>query len=145
MALFTVRDRIAIAFLAVIILAGWGVRLFLDHDNGDETRVIHGAALSPVPAVTPPSAPDSVSVSSLSKTPSSPALLVDINRANAVELDKLPMIGPAKADAIIRYRVENGPFSKPTDIMKVKGIGPGIYNHIEKLITVENGPGKTNN
>jgi competence ComEA-like helix-hairpin-helix protein len=141
MALFTVRNRIAIAVLAVIILAGWGVRLFFAHDRGDDVQILRGAVQPPIPAaVSPSAAPDSVS--SPSAAPLSPALLVDINRANAGELDKLPLIGPSKAEAIIRYRVEHGPFAKPADIMNVKGIGPGIYSHIEKLITVGNTGGK---
>lgn len=140
MAFFTARDRIAIAVLAGVILAGWSVRLWQQRDTGDPVQVIRGAVSTPAPASALPPAPDSVSASAPAATLA--ASPVDINRATAVELDQLPMIGPAKAEAVIRYRVEHGPFAKPADIMNVKGIGPGIYARIEKLITV-GGNGKS--
>ncbi|MFA7026137.1 MAG: helix-hairpin-helix domain-containing protein [Candidatus Cloacimonadaceae bacterium] len=32
-------------------------------------------------------------------------------------------MGPVKAQAIIDYRAQHGPFSSPQDLIKVKGIG----------------------
>jgi competence protein ComEA len=142
MGLFTARERLAIAVLAGVILTGWGIRLYQHRDSGDPVQIIRGAVQPPAPPVAPPSAPDSAAVPSPSAAAPAAASLVDINRADAAELDALPLIGPAKAEAVIRYRVEHGPFAKPADIMKVKGIGPGIYARIEKCITVEGGAGK---
>jgi competence protein ComEA len=143
MALFTPRDRIAIAVLAGIILAGWGVRLWQHRDAGETVQVIRGAVQPPSPAVpASASAPDSAAAPASSPAAPSAALPVNINRAGAAELDKLPMIGPAKAEAIIRYRVEHGPFARPADIMNVKGIGKGIFSRIETLITVDDRAGK---
>ena len=48
-------------------------------------------------------------------------------------LDKLPGIGPVKAQAIIDGR----PYEKPEDVMKVKGIKQGEFNKIKDLITVK--------
>ncbi len=49
---------------------------------------------------------------------------VNINTASAEQMAKvLRGIGLRKALAIVRYREENGPFSRPDDITKVKGIG----------------------
>jgi competence ComEA-like helix-hairpin-helix protein len=138
MALFTRRDRIAIAVLAGIILAGWGARLYLNRGGEDTVQVIRGAVRPPAPSATP----DTTAAVSSGGTKPEAALLVDINRADAAALDKLPLIGPAKAEAIIRYRVEHGPFVKPADIQQVKGIGPGIYSRIEKLISVGDGGGE---
>ena len=64
------------------------------------------------------------------------AALININTADATLLDTLPGIGPSKAQAIITYRNEHGPFSKIEDIEKVSGIGPSTYADIKPLITV---------
>ncbi|HIF9186323.1 TPA: ComEA family DNA-binding protein [Photobacterium damselae] len=52
-------------------------------------------------------------------------IVVNINKANAEELDKLLIgIGPDKAENIIQYRKQNGKFATADDLAKVKGIGP---------------------
>ncbi|MCR5768247.1 MAG: helix-hairpin-helix domain-containing protein [Lachnospiraceae bacterium] len=59
---------------------------------------------------------------------------IDINSADAVLLDTLPGIGPAKAEAILAYRQEHGPFEKPEDLMNVPGIKNGTYDKLKDLI-----------
>lgn len=53
---------------------------------------------------------------------SAPTQLVDLNTADAETLQTLPGIGPAKAAAIIAYRVEHGPFAALQDVANVPGI-----------------------
>ena len=48
---------------------------------------------------------------------------VNINKASVTELTKLKKIGQKYAERIVAYREKSGPFEKPEDIMKVKGIG----------------------
>lgn len=62
---------------------------------------------------------------------------VNINTASREELMKLKGIGPVYADRIIEHRKERGPFQKPEDIMKVKGIGEGTWEANEDVITVK--------
>ena len=62
--------------------------------------------------------------------------LVNINTASTSELDTLPGIGPAYAQAIIDYRTANGPFVRPEDIQKVKGIGPKTFDKMKNRITI---------
>jgi competence protein ComEA len=49
--------------------------------------------------------------------------LVNVNTANAEELDSLPGVGPATAAAILEYRREHGPFQRAEDLLGVRGIG----------------------
>lgn len=62
--------------------------------------------------------------------------LININTASLKELTQIPKIGEVKAKAIIEYRVNNGPFNKISDIMKVSGISETIFNQIKTFIMV---------
>ena len=49
---------------------------------------------------------------------------VDINTANAVELaEALNGVGLSKAEAIVAYREQHGPFKSADQLAEVKGIG----------------------
>src|SRR5258708_4151171 len=61
---------------------------------------------------------------------------VNINNATREELDALKGIGPVKAQAIIDYRNQNGPFKSIDDIKKVKGIGDKTFDEIKGDITL---------
>ena len=63
--------------------------------------------------------------------------LININRAEAWLLESLPGIGPVKAQAIVEYRQQNGPFRNIQELMKVEGIGESTFEKIRHLITVE--------
>lgn len=62
---------------------------------------------------------------------------ININTATAEELEFLPGIGPAKAQAIVDYRSSSGLFSDPAGIMNVSGIGPKTYEKFKDKITVQ--------
>ncbi|ATW25366.1 helix-hairpin-helix domain-containing protein [Candidatus Formimonas warabiya] len=62
--------------------------------------------------------------------------LININTAGAAELDALPGIGPAKAEAIIQYREENGYFTSLEDIQNVSGIGAATFEKLKDRITI---------
>ena len=61
---------------------------------------------------------------------------VNINTATEAELDTLPGIGPAIAKRIIAFRKQQA-FTKPEDIMLVKGIGKKKFAKLRERITVE--------
>ena len=62
---------------------------------------------------------------------------VNINTATVEEIAKLEKIGPKYAERIVQYRKDHGPFEKPEDITKVKGIGPKTFELNKNKITVD--------
>lgn len=62
--------------------------------------------------------------------------LIDLNTGSAEALTSLPSIGPVKAQAIVAYREQNGPFTSVEEITNVSGIGPATYENIRNLVTV---------
>jgi competence protein ComEA len=62
--------------------------------------------------------------------------LVDINRASAAELEELPGVGPATAEAIIAHRDQNGPFASVDDLLDVRGIGEAKLEQLRDRATV---------
>ena len=60
--------------------------------------------------------------------------LVDINRAGSTELQTLPGIGPALADAIISFREANGSFTSVDELMNVPRIGPATLERLRPLV-----------
>lgn len=65
-----------------------------------------------------------------------PVQKVDLNRAESWLLQALPGIGEGKAQAIVDYRNENGPFKRIEDVLRVTGIGEGTFQKIRDYITV---------
>lgn len=62
---------------------------------------------------------------------------VRINSASSEELQKLPGIGPAKAEAIISYREESGSFKSVDDLLNVSGIGVKSLEKLKDKITID--------
>jgi len=65
-----------------------------------------------------------------------PAAPVDLNVATIAELEALPGIGPATAQAILTYRERNGPFRTLEDLGEVQGIGPARLDALRELVRV---------
>ena len=49
---------------------------------------------------------------------------LDLNRASAAELQRLPGIGPVGAGRIVEEREANGPYRSVGDLVRVAGFGP---------------------
>lgn len=62
--------------------------------------------------------------------------VININDASKEELQKIPGVGPSKADSIIEYRNTNGRFRRKEDIKNISGIGEKTYKKLEGFITV---------
>lgn len=65
-----------------------------------------------------------------------PAGPVDVNRAGVDELDGLPGIGPATAQAIVAHREQHGPFATVEELEAVRGIGPAKLDALRGLVVV---------
>jgi competence protein ComEA len=61
---------------------------------------------------------------------------ININTADATELDKLPGIGPARAADIIAYRESHGGFKSIEELKNIKGIGDKTFENLKDLVTV---------
>lgn len=61
---------------------------------------------------------------------------VNINTASKEELMTLPGIGEAKAEAILAYRKENGPFSTIEELKQVEGIKDGVFSKMKEYIEI---------
>ena len=72
----------------------------------------------PLKAQAPQTVPDTQELSAY--------LLVDLNTADAAALCALPGIGERKAEAIVAYRAEHGPFARVEDAAQVPGITQAI-------------------
>lgn len=56
---------------------------------------------------------------------------LDANRDTAKDLELLPGVGEVKAEAIVKSRIEDGPFTSREDLLRVRGIGPKTLDRIE--------------
>ena len=106
---------------------------------------VHVATKGERRAATPPSQPARIPgvpsqtlhvVAAPSKQPQQVSNLVDINHASEIELQKLNGIGPALSQRIIEYRQTHGAFTKPEDLLRVKGIGPSKLNKMRPQIQI---------
>ena len=64
---------------------------------------------------------------------SAPGTKININTADKAALEKIPEIGPVKAQAIIDGR----PYKAVEDVMRVKGIKGKVFEVIKDYITVK--------
>ncbi|WP_343801849.1 helix-hairpin-helix domain-containing protein [Bacillus carboniphilus] len=61
---------------------------------------------------------------------------INVNTATLQELMTLNGIGEKKAEAIIKYREENGPFISVEELLNISGIGEGILSKIREDISL---------
>lgn len=61
---------------------------------------------------------------------------ININRASAKELERLPGIGPILASRIVEFRSANGSFLTVEDLGKVPGIGNSKLEKFRNLIRI---------
>lgn len=63
-------------------------------------------------------------------------LLVNVNTADAADLEELPEVGPSTAQSIVEFREANGSFRSLDELEEVPGIGPKTLEKIEPFAGV---------
>ena len=67
---------------------------------------------------------------------SSGAQPINLNTASIAQLDTLPGVGPATAQAIIDYRSQHGRFGSVDELLNVRGLGPAKLDELRSLVRV---------
>jgi competence protein ComEA len=117
------------ARLGDAILAAGGAAADADLAQLNLARRLTDGEIVAIPAIQPTPGPGT-------PQPTAVAGAIDINTASAAELDTLPGIGPALADAIIEYRTEHGPFGSVDELARVPGISARMVDTMLGQITI---------
>lgn len=96
---------------------------------------VHIPTRVPPPTATPQPAPATATPTPTSGAVS-PEARVNLNTATLAELLTLPGIGETRAQAILAYRAEHGPFTRIEELQNVSGIGPATYEKLAPYVTV---------
>lgn len=87
---------------------------------------------------------DTASTSALQETarraaqlsrPLSPGEKIDVDRADVIDLTRLPRIGPALAQRIIVWREQHGAFGNMARLDSVSGVGPKLLDALRPYVT----------
>lgn len=112
-------DRRAAVVLLVLAAAGLVVRFWQTPGTAPGAVAYRGAGPRPMR--------DSVEARALRLgRPLAKGERIDLDRASAEELARLPRIGPALAARIVAYREEHGPFGSLEALDRVPGVGPTL-------------------
>ncbi|MBQ9392789.1 MAG: helix-hairpin-helix domain-containing protein [Oscillospiraceae bacterium] len=65
------------------------------------------------------------------------AELLDLNRADAAALERLPGVGPTLAARIVDYRRAHGAFASVEELLQVEGVGPATLEGLRPYVTVD--------
>jgi competence ComEA-like helix-hairpin-helix protein len=104
-------EAIATLTLVFVFLAWVGVIIFSQRRAGHDLNWVHGQGAGAV-------------------------CLIDINRAGAAELMLLPGVGQSKAERIIKWRQEHGPFHALEELHKAAGINARDLDAMRSLVTL---------
>lgn len=130
------------AILVTLTLLSFAAGFFFGRSTVPSAVQVEGA----VPVESPYSAPVEASPAASENVPEetepqpSPEVEfpIDLNSADASQLEALPEIGPVLAQRIVDYREESGGFSSIEELKNVSGIGDKTYDAIKNLVKVVN-------
>jgi len=118
-----------------LVTAAGGLAADADPDRLNLAALLADGQKIYVPRVGEPVPSDAVAGGS-SGDASTPTQPLDLNQATLQQLDALPGIGPATAQAILDYRAQHGRFRSVDDLQNVRGIGDAKLEQIRSLVRV---------
>jgi len=155
MIILTKPEKRGLLFLAVILLASFGIELMLPSStNRDLYDYTLSDSLFDVLSADTLIAKDTKSqkissfAGSKNKQSSEKAIerdgirKIDINHASSAELELLPGIGPKTAERIIAYRRQNGFFRRYDDLLNVNRIGTKTLKKLKPFLLLGKRQGK---
>jgi competence protein ComEA len=135
--MFTREERRALFFVLAVAALGGAVRAVRAPDAAP------GAPFVPPPTLL---AGDVLRQAALARRaealarPLLPGEKVDVDRAAADEIERLPRVGPALARRIVDERDAHGPFGSLEALGQVPGVGPGMRRGLERWVAFSGVP-----
>jgi comEA protein len=128
---FTPQETKALIFLLAALIVGSGITLYKrSHPQFAPQLVLQGLESEAMQET-----------GDVSNQAGSEKTLIDINRAAAEDLQRLPGLGPALSRRLVEYRKINGPFVRIEDIVQVQGIGAKTFQRIKDYICASSDTG----
>jgi competence ComEA-like helix-hairpin-helix protein len=128
-------ERRAVLLLIGLAVAGQGIRYLVtrpDQAPGD----IHIIGSNPGHSAT-----THAEAAKAAFRPLAPGERINVDRASAQELARLPRVGLALAKRIVADRDSNGPFGGLEGLDRVSGVGPGMLKTLESHLSFSVGIG----
>ncbi len=72
--------------------------------------------------------------------PLAPGEKIDVDRADVIDLTRLPRVGPALAQRIVAWREQHGAFRTIGRLDSVAGIGPTLLEALRPYVTFSGAP-----
>ncbi len=141
-AAFTKNEQKMFLLLAVVFLAGAGVKLYnayvippstkdFDYTASDSEFTKRSAHLSSVQT-----ANAAMNSAKPGKT-TLPVHRINLNTASQEELDKLPGVGKGTAEQIVAYRTRHGKFTTVDELKNIKGIGERKFKTLQQFVSIQ--------
>lgn len=126
------RDQQALGRAAAVLFVAGVLRFSLAPPSGPAVLPAHGDAADSLLLASDSAA----EANEERRRPLEVGETLDPNRASALELDRLPGIGAAKAAAIVSDREARGPYETIQDLTRVPGLGPRTVERLQPFLSL---------
>jgi competence protein ComEA len=130
-------ERRALLLLLALAVAGQGLRLWPGRSDGAGPP---GDVRLPLPGASQSIAAHRDSAAHADR-PLGTGETIDLDRAGAGEIARLPRIGPGLARRIVADRSARGPFGSLEGLSRVPGVGDGLIAEVRKQVVFSGGRG----